>query len=189
MASALALGDGLRLRSRRVRSGRSRRLSLWVAIVVMGAVGAAGFARVQMRTPAEPVTVVDAATPDQQRYATEMRPIQTEIQRGISDTGLAVATYQSGGMDKAELQRRLASVLASYGDATAQLDAVDPPLPMRSSVQAYRDLLGTLSQSGAQLSKAYDDGDEGRVSAALALSLQATAQWHDLAQVGPSANT
>jgi hypothetical protein len=183
MASALALGDGLRLRSRRVRSGRSHRLSLlWLAIVVVAAAGGAGFVSIAARTltrPAASVTV-DAATLDQQRFASQLRPIHAEIQHGISETGLVVATYQSGGISKAELQRRLAAVLASYRDASTQLDGVDAAGPMQPTVQAYREMLGSLTQLGADLSKAYDDGDEGRVSATLALSLQATAQWHDL---------
>jgi hypothetical protein len=194
MASALALGDGLRLRSRRVRSGRSHRLSLWLAIVVIAAAGGAGFVGVQVRTPAQPtanVFVVDAATLDQQRFVSQVRPIHAEIQGGIAETGLVVASYQSGSIGKPELQRRLAAVLASYRDAASQLDAVDAPAPMRSTVQGYRETLATLTQLGTELSKAYDDGDAGRVSATLALSLQATAQWHDLGDPGgaPSARS
>jgi hypothetical protein len=184
MASALALGDGLRLRSRRVRSGRSHQLSLWLAIVVIAAAGGAGFVSIAARALTRPTAniPVDAATLDQQRFVSQLRPIQAEIQHGIAETGLVVATYQSGSISKPELQRRLAAVLASYRDAAGQLAAVDAPAPMRPTVQAYRDVLGTLTQLGGDLSKAYDDGDEGRVSATLALSLQATAQWHGLAE-------
>jgi|SRR5215471_5687551 len=189
MASAVALGNGLRLRSRRVRSGRSQRLSLRIAIVVVAVAGAAGFANVQFRTPTVPAVVaVDAATLDQQRFVAGLRPIHAEIQQGIADTGVLVATYQSGSIDKAELQRRLGRILASYRDATVQVDALDTPAALQPMIQTYRNTLGVLAQSGIELSKAYDDGDQGRVAAALAQSLQATAQLHDLADVGSTAN-
>jgi hypothetical protein len=189
MASAVALGDGLRLRSRRVRSGRSHRLSLWISIVVIAIAAGAGFVGVQMRTPPSPGvnvsgSVVDAATLEQQRFVSELRPIRADIQRSISETGLLVATYQSGGVSEVELQRRLTAILASYREAARQVDALNPPADMRPTVQAYRDTLAALAQSGAELSKAYDDGNDARVAAALAQSLRATAQLHDLGDIG-----
>ncbi|MBV9580307.1 MAG: hypothetical protein JO057_17095 [Chloroflexi bacterium] len=155
--------------------------------MVLAVTAGVGFAVVQFRTPLPPPPpVVDAATLDQQRFVAELRPIHAEIQQGISETGLVVASYQRGSIGKAELQRRLAGVLASYHDAATQVDALDTPTDMRPTVQAYHDTLGALSQDDSELAKAYDDGDEGRVSAALALSLQATAQWHDIADVTAS---
>jgi hypothetical protein len=189
MASAVALGYGLRLRSRRVRSGRSQRLSLRIAIVVVALAGGVGFAGVQTRTPTVPVVIpVDAATLDQQRFVAGLRPIHAQIQQSVADTGLLVATYQSGSIDKAELQRRLSGILASYRDASIQIDALDTPAALQPVTQSYRNTLGVLAQSGVELSKAYDDGDQGRVAAALARSLQATTQLHDLADVGSTAN-
>jgi hypothetical protein len=195
MASAVALEDGLRLRSRRVRSGRSHLLSLWIAIVVVALAAGAGFVGLQSRllqlqqplVGANSSTTVDAATLDQQRFVTRLRPIHAQIQQNIAETGLLVATYQSGGIDRAELQRRLATVLTGYRDAASQVDALQAPADMQSTVQAYRDTLGALTQSGTQLSQAYDDGNEGRVAAALAQSLRAAAQWHDLADVSGDA--
>jgi hypothetical protein len=194
MASAVALGDGLRLRSRRVRSGRSHLLSLWIAIVVVAIAAGVAFVGVQTRLlqpqPATTLTsspgVVDAATLDQQRFASELRPVHASIQQNIGETGLLVAAYESGSIDKGELQRRLSAVLSSYRDAAGQIATIQAPPDMQPTMQAYRDTLAALTQSGTELSKAYDDGDQGRVAAALAQSLRATAQWHDLADVGGS---
>jgi hypothetical protein len=162
---------------------------LRIAIVVVAVAGGVGFIGVQSRTPPVPVGIaVDAATLDQQRFVAGLRPIHAEIQQSIADTGLLVATYQTGSIDKAELQRRLAQVLVSYQDAAVQVDALDTPEPMQPTIQAYRNALGILSQSGAELSKAYDDGDQARVAAALGRSLQATTQLHDLSDVGSTAN-
>jgi len=190
MASALALGDGPRLRSRRVRSSRSHHqsIALWIAIVVLAIAGVAGFVTVQTRArPQSAALVLDAATLDQQRFVLQLRPVHAEIQHALSETGLVVASYQSGSIGKSELQQRLAAVLASYQTAASQVDTLDPPQDMRSTVQVYRDLLNTLARLDTELSKAYDDGDAGRVSAALALSLQATAEWQDLADFGTTA--
>src|SRR5262249_41068260 len=103
--------------------------------------------------------------------------------------GLLVASYESGSIDKVELQRRLSAVLTNYADAAKQVDALQAPANLQSTVQAYHDTLGALTQSSTELSKACDDGDQGRLAAALAQSLRAAAQWHDLSDVdGGGAN-
>ena len=106
----------------------------------------------------------------------------TTVMLGI--TGLLVAAYENGSIDKSELQRRLSAVLASYRDAAGQVATIQASPERQSTIQAYRETLAALTQSGTELSKAYDDGDQRRVAAALAQSLRATAQWHDQADIG-----
>jgi hypothetical protein len=162
---------------------------LWIAIAVVAIAAGVAFVGLQIRgVAANGAPIVDAATLDKQRFISELRPIHADIQQNIAATGLLVATYQGGGIDKAELQRRLSAVLTSYGDAAGQVDKLQVPSDMQPTVQAYRETLAALTQSGRELSKAYDDGDQGRVAAALANSLRAAAQWHDLADVGGGAN-
>src|SRR6266487_5330583 len=111
MASALALGhEGLRLRSRRVRSDRSHRLSLWFGLVVIGIASMVGF--VGAGLSARPESVVDAAAVDQRRFVSELQPLHADVQRSIEQEGVLVAVYQSGEIDRIEFQRRLASILA-----------------------------------------------------------------------------
>ncbi len=192
MAGAVALGDGLRLRSRRIRSGRSHLLSLWIAIVVVAIAAGVAFVGVQTRLlQLQPATslapnapVADAATLDQQRFVSELRPVHAAMEQSISETGLLVAAYESGSIDKSELQRRLAAVLAGYRDAAGQVATIQAPPDRQSTIHAYRETLDALTQSSSELSKAYDDGDQGHVAAALAQCLRATAQWHDLSDVG-----
>jgi hypothetical protein len=174
MASALALEhDGLRLRSRRIRSGRSHRLPLLLGCVLavialasaVGFVGAKYVADLQVQaTP-----VVDAAT-------LELQPIRAELQQNLTALGLAVSEYETGEIDRTELQRRLTDVLGGYQDAANQLDTLDVTPVLR---QQYLDTLTTLTESVTELSKAYDDGDHARVARALAMSLEATGQLHD----------
>lgn len=175
MASALALEhDGLRLRSRRRRSGRSHHLPLGVVFAVAliafasaaGFVGATYVADVQVQT----TPVVDAAT-------LELQPIRAELRRNVTTLGLAVASYETGDIGRTELQRRLTDVLGGYQQAADQLDTLDVTPAWR---RQYLDTLTTLTESVTELSKAYDDGDQARVARALAMSLEATAQLHDL---------
>jgi hypothetical protein len=172
-------------------------LSLWIAIVVVAIAAGVAFVGVQTRlltaqpatsvTSGASVSVVDAATLDQQRFVSELRPVHASIQQSIAETGLLVAAYESGSIDKGELQRRLSAVQANYRDAAGQVASIQASPDRQSTLQAYRETLAALTQSGAELSKAYDDGDQGRVAAALAQSLRATAQWHDLGDVGGGA--
>jgi hypothetical protein len=116
---------------------------------------------------------VDAAT-------LELRPIRTirsELQHNVTALGLAVSAYESGDIDRPELQQRLSAVLLGYQQAANQVDALDAP---PSLIHEYLGALSMLTQSVTELSKAYDDGDQARVAQALAMSLEATAQLHGL---------
>jgi hypothetical protein len=134
-----------------------------------------------LNAPATPV--VDAAALERQQLATHLLPIEDQIQRGIAQEGLLVADYQAGQVDRGELQRRLADVLAGYRDAASQVNALDPPPQLRSTVEADQQALSALTSSAAELSQAYDDGDQTRISAALAHSLEATARLHALRDI------
>lgn len=185
MTSALALGHaGLRLRSRRVRSGRSQRLSL-VLVVVATIATASGVgllaAESNFNVKPQPAPVADAASLDQQRLVTNLQSIDAQIQRSIAQEGLLVAAYQNGQIDRSQLQTRLADVLNGYRDASEQAAALNLSPDVRQRLQADEDALNALTQSALDLSQAYDDGDQTRVAAALARSLEATARLHALA--------
>src|SRR6185437_5787359 len=98
MTSAAALGHaGLRLRSRRVRSGRSHRLSpalVLALIAVASGIGIFAFLATDQTQTATPV--VDAATLQHQQLVATLRPIDAQIQRSLAQEGLLVAAYQSG---------------------------------------------------------------------------------------------
>jgi hypothetical protein len=202
MTSALALGHaGLRLRSRRIRSGRSHRLSPAFAVAAAiatiaassgigylallaggahpGVGGGVGFGGSSSTRPESP-PVVDAATLEHQHLVANVRPIDAQIQRTIAQEGLLIATYQSGQIDRAELQRQLADVLSGYRAATAQVSSLDLPPSLQTNMQAEEQALTALTQSAIDLSQAFDDGDQARVTAALGRSLEATARLHAL---------
>ena len=182
MASALALGhDGPRLRSRRYRSDRSHRLS-WALVVTVTAIASlVGFVGARFSLfSTESTPTVDAATLDQQRFAGELRPIRTQLQASVASLGLAVTAYESGEINRAELQRRLSGVLTSYQAVADEVDTLDAPSGEETIVGQYVATVTELTQSVVGLSKAYDDGDQARVAQALGVSLQAVAQLHSL---------
>jgi len=183
MASAVALGnDGLRLRSRRSRSGSSHRLSWGLVVVVTAIASAVGFvgARSAIARVSESTPVADAAALDQQRFAADLRPVRAELQQSVVNLGLAVTAYESGEIDREALQRRLADVLTGYQDVAGQVDSLDAPSGEQPVIAEYVATVDELIQSVVGLSKAYDDGDQARVAAALAVSLQTVAQLRDL---------
>ena len=182
MASAMALGhDSLRLRSRRIRSKRSHRLPLGFVVVVVVVASAVGFVggRISL-SEKEATPVADAATLEQQRFATDLRPIHAEIEQSVMTVGLVVASYEAGEIDAKELQRRLSGVLVAYADATAVLGSLTPPVGSESTVTAYMSTVSSLARSGQELSKALDDGDQARIAAALGQTLQIVARLNDL---------
>jgi hypothetical protein len=184
MTSALALGHaGLRLRSRRVRSGRSHRLSLGVVVATIAIASGVGFLADEANSRSQTEPVVDAPTLEHQRLVADLRPIEAQIERSIAQEGLLVAAYQSGQMDRSELQRRLGEVLIGYRDAASQVAALDLSPQVQSTLRADAEALNALAQAATDLSQAYDDGDQARVAAALARSLQATARLHDLSDI------
>ena len=176
MASAIALEyEGLRLRSRRTRSGRSHRLPLGFVLAVIAVASAVGFVGAKLLADLQIQTapVVDAATLQQRQFAADFRPVRSELQQNVTMLGVAVSSYETGEIDRAELQRRLSAVLHGYQDTANELDALDVPPAFRPTAQQYLETLNTLTQSVTDLSRAYDDGDQARVAQALALTLEA----------------
>jgi hypothetical protein len=188
MTSALALGGhaGLRLRSRRIRSSRSHGLSPGLVVAIIVIASGVGFVGAQIKSQSEPVA--NAANIEQQRFAASLRPINAEIERDVAQEGLLVAAYQSGQIDRSELQRQLAVVLAGDQAAASEVAALEPPPGQSSVLKTDQEALTTLARSVTELSQAYDEGDQARVSAALALALEATARLHTLSEQASPAN-
>ena len=184
MTSAVALGHAdLRLRSRRLRSGRSHQLSPALVVATIAVASGVGYLVAVggiTRPEQAPAPVVDAAMLQHQQLVADLRPIDAQIQRTIAEEGLLVAAYQSGQIDRAELQRRLEQILTGYQDAANQVGALDLPPALRDGLHADQDALQALTQSAIDLSQAYDDGDQARIAAALGRSLEATARLHAL---------
>jgi hypothetical protein len=186
MTSAVALGHAsLRLRSRRVRSGRPQGLSPVLVVAVIAIASGVGFFSVGAILNTQAAPVVDAGALERQQLAAQLKPIDDQLQRSIAQEGLLVAAYQGGQIDRAELQRRLTEILAGYRDAASQVNALDPPPQLTATLKAEEEALNALTGSAVELSQAYDDGDQARVSAALAHSLAATARLHALTDIAP----
>lgn len=189
MASALALGhNGPRLRSRRLRSDRSHRLSLGFVLTVIAFASLVWFEGGNLiRGQLDDASPVDAAAAEQQRFVIDLRPIHAEVQQSVEQEGLLVAAYEGGEIDRVELQRRLAAVLASYRNEQGQLEALSVSPAQVGIQQTYLDALRALDTAAGDLSRAYDDGDQRRAAAALGLTLQAMAHLHTAAELSAPA--
>lgn len=189
MASALALGhNGPRLRSRRLRSDRSHRLSLGFVLTVIAFASLVWFEGGNLiRGQLDDASPVNAAAAEQQRFVIDLRPIHAEVQQSVEQEGLLVAAYEGGEIDRVELQRRLAAVLASYRNEQGQLEALSVSPAQVGIQQTYLDALRALDTAAGDLSRAYDDGDQRRAAAALGLTLQAMAHLHTAAELSAPA--
>jgi hypothetical protein len=156
-----------------------------LVVVVIAITSSVGFFSVGAILNTHAAPVVDAGALERQQLAEQLKPIDDQLQRSIAQEGLLVAAYQAGQIDSGELQRRLAEILAGYREATSQVDALNPPAQLTSTLAADEDALNQLTGSALELSQAYDDGDQARVAAALAHSLEATARLHALTDVTP----
>src|SRR5438105_4204706 len=152
--SASALDLGLRLRSQRVRTGRSRGAArgmviALVAVVVLGALStsslrAAGltWTTVGVHLPTGPrlevrVPTVGKPSADEQRYLDAMLPIHVQIEQSVVRMGLGAAVYKSRDIDRSELKTRVDQGLASYRDAEAKMQALRPPPTLRGPHEGY----------------------------------------------------
>ncbi len=204
--SAPALGQGLRLRSRRVRSDRSNgttRLALIAAILA----ALIGFLSSSLRVealpwfsaadaipadviPADaisadliPAAVIPAPRPlalEEQRYADALWSIHAQVETTIARVGLGAAVYQSHDISRAELRTRLNQGLAAYRVAQARVLALEPPPTLRTTHDAYLEAIGLFQQSTIEMLRMYEDGDEEHLATALPLSLDGTSKLREI---------
>jgi hypothetical protein len=176
--SALALGEqSLRLRSRRVRSDRSRRLSLRFAVALVIGASLVGFVGPTLRAPTAAGTYTP---PAEERYLQALWPIHTQLEQSVELTGLLTASYETEAIDPAELKPRLEESLANYRRAEEQMRGLDPPIDLRSIHQGYLDALGLLEQSALEMLSTVDAGNQPRLSQAVPLSLDGVSRLHML---------
>lgn len=169
--SALALGhDGLRLRSRRVRSDRSYRLSVRFAVVmfVVAGLGGLGGAAFEVRSS----TAVEVPPGDGRGYVEALSPIHASVEQSVERLGLLAALYENHEIDRDELRTRLDDSLASYRRAEEEMQALQPPPELRTVHQDYLEALALLRLSALEMRQASEDGDETHFSAAVPLSMQ-----------------
>lgn len=203
---ALTLHEGLRLRSRRVRCHRSQRLTaksvltllvLAASLGYFGApVGGASAARLgwTVHPPAfgAPFAVAlpgranaapqppDSRATDEQRYLEALWPIHAELQQTLVSIGLSAAFYESQDIDRAALKSRVDQGLATYRDAEARMQALEPPPTLRGPHAGYLEAVRMFQDSAIEMSKMFDDGDEAHLTAALPLSLEGSTRLREL---------
>jgi hypothetical protein len=179
--SALALGhEDLRLRSRRVRSDRSHRLSLRFALGVLVLTGLFALIGAMIREQSPPV--VDAAAIDEGRYVAALVPIKDEIDQSAVHMGLSTAQYADGEIDVVELRARLLDDLTALRAAEAELDSIEPPHDLGGVRQNSVDAVRLFERSADELLSFSVDGNMEHLSSAVQLSLQGTARMHALGQ-------
>ena len=188
--SAGALGQGLRLRSRRVRSDRPQGTTARLAAIAAVLAALIGFLSSSLRVEALPwlsTAPVEETLPaprplalEEQRYADSLWSIHAQVEQTVARVGLGAAFYQSGEIDRPELKLRLTVGLAGYRLAESQLQALDPPSTLRPSHEAYLSAIHLFQQSTLEMLKMYDDDNEEHLTTALPLSLDGTSKLREI---------
>ena len=206
--SARALGqDGLRLRSRRVRTARSQRLSvplvatlvlLVMLVALIGFYGASMAGR-ELRLPSlvipgwmpgpsvaptPPQSIPDAVLlgpdADQQRYLDALLPIHSRLMQTVMRTGLAASAYGERDSDQAYFRSQIDDSLASYRRVEEDVMALQPPPDLRSSHDGYLATVRLFERSAVEMRKVYDDGDADHLAVGAPLSLEGMARMQVL---------
>jgi hypothetical protein len=199
--SALALGhDGLRLRSRRVRSDRSQRPSVRLVVafvVVAGLVGTGGgslgldipavHVPGWMPAPSVPTLLSADDLPTRpedlvrQRYLADLLPIHVRVEQSVVQMGLLAAVYESQEIDRGELRRRLGDDLTNYHRAEEQIGALRPPADLQGMHDRYLGAVSLFRQSAVELLQMVDDGNEDHFRRAMPLTLEGASRLRTLA--------
>jgi hypothetical protein len=173
--SALALGhEGLRLRSRRIRSDRSHRLSSRFVMGLLVLAGLAGF--VGATWLLRWTSVADAAAADQQRYLALLTGVRGQVDESAMHIGLLSAQYVQGEISTGQLKASLEDDLARLRGVDEQLSVASPPAQMRTSNDEYLSAVRLFEQAATELMQIADDGDAAHIAAALPSSLEGVSQ-------------
>jgi hypothetical protein len=193
--SAPALGQGLRLRSRRVRSDHTQASTLRLALIAAILAALVGFIGSMVRddtlpwlggrlasasAPPASVPLARPLTAEEQRYADALWMIHTQLEQTVARVGLGTAFYKSQDIDRVELRLRLNQGLAGFRQAEARIEALQPPPNLRDSHNDYLAAVRLFHLSALEMLKMYDDGDEEHLAAALPLSLDGTSKLREI---------
>ena len=199
---ARALGqEGLRLRSRRVRSDRSQRLSVRVALAMFVVTGLGGLVgatidgdgirlpalslpgstwHVPGWMPAPTGAVVVAPTVEERDYLAALKPIHVRLDQSIVRMGLLAASYGNGDVSAVALRSGLNDSLTSYRRAEEQIQTLIPPAELQSEHASYLASVRLFQQSAQEWLKIYDDGDPEHFYAAMPLTLEGMTRVREL---------
>jgi hypothetical protein len=107
-----------------------------------------------------------AWTRAEEAYIQALWPIHGEVERSTERLSLGKIFYKTGELTKSDLKTRVDSALATYRPAEERLQALQPPPSLTASHQEYLAAVRLFQQSAIELSKMFDDGDDGHLLAA-----------------------
>lgn len=170
--SALALGhESLRLRSRRVRSDRSHRLSFRFAVVLIVLASLAGFVGQGFRARA--AAVYETVRIDQQTYLASMWPIHRRLEQHVLGLGFLAAASANPSTDRLALTTRLGQGLADFRLTEDQVRALQPPADLRDVHLEYLGTVELLQQAATEMEGTATGTGDARSAEAISLGLDA----------------
>jgi hypothetical protein len=145
-----------------------------LGVLLLAGIIALGVLRETATTNREPaVASRPAAAPSrpawtraEEAYIQALWPIHGEVERVTERVSLGKIFYKTGELGKAGLKARVDTALATYRSAEERLQALQPPPSLIASHQEYLAAVRLFQQSAIELSKMFDDGDDGHLLAA-----------------------
>jgi hypothetical protein len=150
---------------------------LIAGVLVLLGVVAFGVIREAATTGREPAAALSrptapprpAWTRAEEAYIQALWPIHGEVESITERMSLGKIFYKTGELGKADLKARVDTALATYRRAEERLQALQPPPSLTASHQEYLAAVRLFRQSTIELSKMFDDGDDGHLLAAYPL--------------------
>jgi hypothetical protein len=155
---------------------------LGLGVLLLAGIVAFGVLRETATTNREPAAVSrPAAAPSrpawtraEEVYIQALWPIHGQVERITERLSLGKIFYKTGELGKVELKARVDTALATYRNAEERLQALQPPASLIASHQEYLAAVRLFQQSTTELSKMFDDGDNGHLLVSYPLSKEGT---------------
>lgn len=155
-----------------------------LGLVVLGLAGVLTFAAVREATTTSR-TAAPAARPSltaprraltasEEAYARALWSIHSDVKGTSFRMTMGGINYTIRDIDRAELRRRIQGALEIYRGAEVRVEALDPPVSLRSAHREYLDALRLYQRSAAEMLETSEDGRDEHLVAALPLSQEAS---------------
>lgn len=110
-----------------------------------------------------------AFTRAEEAYIQALWPVHAEVETVTARISLGVILYKTEDVDRANLKNRIDTALATYRNAEARINALQPPPSLRARHDTYLAAVRQFEASAIEASKMFDDGNEDHLLASYRL--------------------
>jgi len=116
--------------------------------------------------PVPVAPVRQALTPAEERYASDLWTIHSQVKADAVKVTFAGIAYKMGDIDKAKVRERVAPLTQAYSDALTRASAISPPQNLATLHSNYVDAIRAYRDATMEMVKVADDGSDAHLIAA-----------------------